>query len=100
MYARVDEAIGQLLNDAELRAACLITADKNLRRALDRRVRAGRSSLPYRGCTHESSAGSTDSAPPSGRYTFLERCTSSTPPGASVGPLQPSCRGFRSPMGS
>ena len=41
MYARVDEAIDLLLNDAELRAVCLTTADKNLRRALDRRVRAG-----------------------------------------------------------
>lgn len=41
MYTRVDEAIGQLLNDAELRTVCLTTADKNLRRALDRRVRAG-----------------------------------------------------------
>lgn len=41
MYSRVDEAIDLLLNDAELCAVCLTTADKNLRRALDRRVRAG-----------------------------------------------------------
>ena len=49
MYARVGDAISQLLDDAEHRAVCLDTADKNLRRALDRRVRAGTLSSPLPG---------------------------------------------------
>lgn len=41
MHARTSATIDQLLDEAERRGACLVTTEKSLHKALDRRVRSG-----------------------------------------------------------